>query len=82
MVCAILILVARTLAYSQELLIVISNGYSFPGMHHVTFKAGGGVDGEMLINRSFNTAFFPCILLLLAPTTFAFFFLKMKQPLR
>ena len=52
---------ARTLADSQELFIAISNGYSFPGMHCVTFKVGVRADGEIVINRSINTAFALCV---------------------
>lgn len=47
----ILILVDRTLADSQELLIAISKSYSFPGMHYVTSEEGKGADGQILISR-------------------------------
>lgn len=52
---------ARTLADSQELFIAISDSYSFPGMHCVTFKVGVGVDGEIVINRSIDTVFALCV---------------------
>ncbi len=48
---------ARTFGDSQELFIAISNSYSFPEMHCVTSKEGVGADGEIVINRSINTAF-------------------------
>lgn len=46
-----MILVDRTLADSQELLIAISKSYSFPGMHYVTSEEGKGADGQILISR-------------------------------
>lgn len=46
-----MILVDRTLADSQELLIAISKSYSFPGMHYVTREEGKGADGQILIAR-------------------------------
>lgn len=56
---------ARTFGDSLELFISISNSYSFPGMHCVTSKEGVEADGEIVINRSINTAFALCVFPLL-----------------